>query len=83
MFKKGLSDEEVEREIERLRKSPMVALARKNERLKNQRRQTMYTLRCLEKKGLALAAEGITSELLDEIACASDLLNIQGVNYCD
>lgn len=59
-----LTDEQVEREIERLRKSPMVALARKEERVRYKRRQVLYNLRALEKKGKQLLAAGITMEVL-------------------
>ena len=65
MARVTLTDEQVEAEIERLRKSPYVALARKEERMKYRQRQALYTLRNLEKKGRALDAAGITSEMLD------------------
>lgn len=65
MARATLTDEQVEAEIERLRKSPFVALARKEERMKYRQRQALYTLRNLEKKGRALDAAGITSEMLD------------------
>ena len=65
MARVTLTDEQVEAEIERLRKSPFVALARKEERMKYRQRQSLYTLRNLEKKGRALDAAGITSEMLD------------------
>ena len=60
-----LTDDQVELEIERLNASPLVALARKEERVRNRRRQYMYKLRDLEKKGLELAHAGMTVELLD------------------
>ena len=60
-----LSDEEVEREIERLNASEMVALARREARLRYKRRQYLYQLRDLEKKGKALMAAGITRDVLD------------------
>ena len=65
MARATLTDEQVEAEIERLRKSPFVALARKEERMKYRQRQALYTLRNLEKKGRALDAAGITLEMLD------------------
>lgn len=64
---KWLTDEEVEREIERLKESEAVKLARKKMRLEYRRRQALYTLRDLEKKGKALIAAGITSEMLDQM----------------
>ena len=60
-----LSDEEVEQEIERLNNSEMVALARREARLKYKRRKYLYQLRDLEKKGKALLEAGITREVLD------------------
>jgi hypothetical protein len=63
----GLTDEQVEAEIERLNASEYVALARREARLKYRRRQHLYNLRDLEKKGKALADSGITRELLDEL----------------
>ena len=62
-----LTDEEVEREIERLNASEAVALARREQRLKYKRRQYLYQLRDLEKKGKALLASGITREVLDAL----------------
>lgn len=59
-----LTDEQVEREIERLRNSELVKLARKEERIRYARRQLLYTLRSYEKKGKALMASGITMEVL-------------------
>lgn len=67
MAKEYLTDAEVEAEIERLQQSPMVALARKEQRIRYQRRQKLYNLRALEKKGHELAAAGITLELLQEL----------------
>ncbi len=61
----GLTDEQVEQEIERLTASPLVALARREQRLKYKRRQFLYQLRDLEKKGQALVDAGITREVLD------------------
>lgn len=61
----GLTDEQVEQEIERLTKSPLVALARREQRLRYKRRQYLYQLRDLEKKGKALQAAGIDMEVLD------------------
>jgi hypothetical protein len=68
-----LTDEEVEREIERLNASPAVALARREQRLKYRRRQYLYQLRDLERKGKALEEAGITREVLDSMyACEDD-----------
>lgn len=61
----GLTDEQVEQEIERLKQSPYVALARREQRLKYRKRQALYQLRDLEKKGIALTKSGITMEVLN------------------
>lgn len=61
----GLTDEQVEREIERLTASPLVELARYEQRVRYRRRQYLYTLRALEKKGRALEEAGITMDVLN------------------
>ena len=67
MAKNWLTDEQVELEIERLKDSPYVKLARKEARLRYKRRQALYQLRDLEKRGKALADAGITSDMLDAV----------------
>ena len=68
MAKEIITDEMVEEEIARLQNSPLVKLARREEAIRNRRRQYMYTLRMYEKKGKALEAQGITMEELEEMA---------------
>ena len=68
----GLTDEQVEQEIERLKQSPMVALARREARIRYRRRQYLYQLRDLEKKGKALEKAGITMEVLNAMAELGD-----------
>lgn len=68
----GLTDEQVEAEIERLNASEAVALARKKARLDYRRRQYLYNLRDLEKKGKALMKAGITREVLDALYSCVD-----------
>ena len=63
-----MSDEQVEEEILRLQASPHVKLARREEAIRNRRRQYMYTLRMYEKKGKALEAQGVTLEELEAMA---------------
>lgn len=63
----GLTDEQVEREIERLNASEAVALARHEQRLRYRRRQYLYQLRDYEKKGKALMKAGMTREVLDAL----------------
>ena len=71
-MKDYLTDEQVEKEIERLQDSPLVALARKEARLRYRRRQTLYNLRNLEKKGKELTEAGITMEILESMAKECD-----------
>ena len=63
----GLTDEQVEAEIERLTASEAVALARYEQRLRYRRRQYLYQLRDYEKKGKALMKAGMTREVLDAL----------------
>lgn len=67
MAKKFLTDEEVEREIARLTASPDVKLAKEENRIKYRRRQYMYVLRNMEKRGKELAACGITMDNMEAI----------------
>ena len=67
MPKDFLTDEAVEEEIARLQASPLVALARREERIRYRRRQYMYQLRAYEKKGRQLEADGVTLEYLEEL----------------
>ena len=68
MAREFISDEMVDGEILRLQTSPHVKLARREEAIRNRKRQYMYQLRCYEKKGKQLEAEGITPEDLEELA---------------
>ena len=61
-----LSDEGVEEEIARLTDNEYVRLARAEQRQKYQRRQYLYQLRNLEKRGRALAESGWTPDEADE-----------------
>ena len=68
MPREFLTDEAVEEEIARLQASPLVALARREERIRNRRRQYMYQLRAYEKKGKQLEADGITLSYLEDLS---------------
>lgn len=68
MAREIVTDEMVEEEIRRLQASPHVKLARREEAIRNRRRQYMYQLRMYEKKGIALEAQGVTLEELEEMA---------------
>ena len=63
---KKWTDEQVEAEISRLKSSEFVKLARKEQQIKNRRRQTMWTLQYMEARGKQLASQGITAENMEE-----------------
>lgn len=65
MAKDFLTDEQVEMEIAQLLASENVQLAKKEVRIKYKRRQYMYQLRCMEKRGKQLAEEGYTLENME------------------
>lgn len=62
-----LTDEQVNKEIEMLSKSQYVKLARRERNIRNKKRQYLYSLRSLERRGKQLAEQGITMASLDEI----------------
>lgn len=62
MRKDLLTDEQVEIEIEKLKQSEDVKLAKAEQRMKYARRQYLYTLRFLEKRGKELKKQGMTVE---------------------
>ncbi len=66
-MKNPLTDEQVEIEIERLKNSQYVKLAKRDEQIRLRRRQYLYTLRSYEKKGKELAKAGITIEMLESM----------------
>lgn len=68
-----LTDDEVEREIWNLEKSELVKLARKEARLKYARRQRLYNLRNLQKRGRQLKEAGVTFEELERRARMQNL----------
>lgn len=65
MAKDFYTDEQVEMEIERLLDSDDVKLAKKEAAIKNRRRQYMYQLRTMEKRGQQLAKKGITIDNIE------------------
>ena len=67
MKREFLTDEQVEAEISRLSKSDDVKLAKKENKIKNRRRQYMYQLRVMEKRGKELAELGVTSENMEQM----------------
>ena len=67
MAKDWLTDEQVEEQIAELKQSEYVKLARKELRMKYKRRQTLYQLRNLEKRGRELSDAGISYDMLDDL----------------
>lgn len=65
MRNENLTDEQVEKEIERLKASPLVKLAKREQTIRYKRRQYLYQLRGLEKHGRELQNAGITMEILN------------------
>lgn len=66
-MKDFMTDEQVEAEIARLLDSEEVLLAKKETRIKNKRRQYMYQLRTMEKRGKQLKDNGITLDNIEEM----------------
>ena len=60
-----LTDEQVEIEIDRLLHSEAVQLAKKEIRIKYKRRQYMYQLRNMEKRGKQLLADGVNADNIE------------------
>ena len=73
MAKEWLTDAQVEAEIERLKDDPNVKLARKELRIQYRRRQALYTLRNLEKRGKELAKLGYTCDNIESIMLGVDV----------
>lgn len=65
-MKDFLTDEQVEFEIEKLKNSECVKLAKKEQRLKYKRRQYLYQLRGYEKRGKQLMNEGVTEKCMPQ-----------------
>ncbi len=61
-----LTDEQVEMEIKRLWASDAVKLAKKEQQIKYRRRQQLYQLRCMEKRGMELMAQGVDMDNIEE-----------------
>lgn len=72
MRREFLTEEQVESEIARLTASPEVKLARREQRLKYKRRQQLYQLRNLEKRGIELMNAGITIDNIDEMVAEAE-----------
>ena len=67
MARQGLTDSQVEQEIEKLKNSHYVKLARKEEQIRYRRRKYLYTLRQYERMGKELENSGVTFEVLEQM----------------
>ena len=67
-----LTDEQVEQEIKRLWATDAVKLAKKEQSIKYRRRQMMYQLRNMEKRGKQLIEQGINFNNIEEKLFGSD-----------
>lgn len=79
MAKDFLTDDQVESEIARLTETEEVKLARRELRLKYKRRQQLYTLRALEKRGKELMEAGIDIDNIDAMLAEAELDSLDGV----
>lgn len=64
---KKWTDEEVETEIARLQQSEYVKLARKEQQIKNRRRQYMWQMQYYEARGKQLESMGVTPQNIEEM----------------
>ena len=75
--KKGIDDAEVEREIAELLENEDVLLAKTEARIRNRRRQYLYQLRWMERRGKELREQGYTLESLALV----DSIGKEGESY--
>ena len=71
-IRKPITDEQVEKEIDKLKQSKAVKLAKQERRVKTKRRQYLYQLRWLERRGRELQAQGVTEEELELLVQEAD-----------
>ena len=65
-MRKNWTDEQVEIEIHRLQQSEDVKLAKREQNIKYRRRQQMWSLQYMEKRGKQLREMGVTMENMEE-----------------
>ena len=71
-IRKPITDEQVEKEIDKLKQSKAVKLAKQERRVKTKRRQYLYQLRWLERRGRELQGQGVTEEELELLEQEAD-----------
>lgn len=77
--KRILTDEEVEQEIKRLTTDEDVRLARAEQRIKYRRRQYLYQLRDLKKRGVAIRNNPDYAWMVD----AYEEVGCDDTDFCD
>ena len=77
MAKRQWTDEEVEIEIHRLQQSEDVKLAKREQNIKNRRRQQMWTLQFLEKRGKQLRSMGVTAENMEAVLFGAEIEDVE------
>ena len=70
---KKWTDQEVEAEIARLKSSEYVKLAKREQQIKNRRRQYMWNLQFMEARGKQLASNGINYENMEQRLFGMDM----------
>lgn len=75
MAKELFTDEQVEQEITRLLNSEEVQLAKREIRIKNKRRQYMYSLRSMARRGKELIQLGYTMENIEQRMFGDEIEN--------
>ena len=71
-----MTDEQIEREILKLRQSEYVKLAKKEQNIRYERRNLLSQLQGMERRGKELAAAGIDRENIREVL-------FQDGDFCD
>ena len=71
-IRKPITDEQVEKEIDKLKQSKAVKLAKQERRVKTKRRQYLYQLRWLATRGRELQEQGVTEEELELLEQEAD-----------
>ena len=75
MARKVWTDEEVEIEIHRLQNSEAVKLAKKEQQIKYRRRQQMWNLQFMEKRGKQLQQMGITPDNIESMLFGDSIID--------
>lgn len=72
------TDDQVEKEIARLKASEYVRLAKKEAQIRNKRKQYMWSLQYMEARGKQLASEGITPDNMESRLFGGSVEDMEG-----